>query len=160
MSARSVVTCRALLLVAVVALVGVPRGAQDPVPQQPIHQASEASPDQIPVQPPVAVGPPATAKRPAMLAPLWGSYIALQAFDVHSTRRALSSGAGREANPLLTGVAHNSAGLIAVKAASTAGVIYGTEKLWKKNRVLAVVAMVGLNSATAYVVARNYRVTR
>jgi hypothetical protein len=41
--------------------------------------------------------------------------------------------------------------LIAVKVASTAGVFYTTERLWKNNRVAAVVFMVGANSAMAWV---------
>jgi len=60
----------------------------------------------------------------------------------------------------MKGVAQSSAGLIAIKAASTVGVIYGSEKLWKKNRLAAVLVMVGVNSATAWVVAHNYRVSR
>jgi uncharacterized protein DUF5658 len=99
-----------------------------------------------------------TERSPRVLVPLYVSYGALQALDFHSTRAALKSGKGREANPLLKGVAHSSAGLIAVKAASTAVVIYGTGKLWKKNRAAAVLVLVGVNSATAIVVARNYRV--
>lgn len=121
-----------LPLLATVVLAGVPGVPQEVAPPQP--------------------------KRPAILAPLWGAYAGLQALDIHSTRRAIGSGAGREANPVLGAAAQSSAGLIAIKAASTAGVIYGTEKLWRKNRALAVLTMVAVNSATAMIVARNYRV--
>jgi hypothetical protein len=120
-----------LPLLATVVLAGVPGVPQEAAPQQP--------------------------KRPAILAPLWGAYAGLQALDVHSTRRAIGSGSGREANPLLGAAAQSSASLIAIKAASTAGVIYGTGKLWKKNRTLAVLTMVAINGATAAIVARNYR---
>jgi hypothetical protein len=95
--------------------------------------------------------------RPALLVPLYSSYIALQGLDIHSTLTTVGSGRAREANPLLREVAHSSSGLIALKAASTMGVIWGTEKLWKKNRVAAVLLMVGVNSAMTYAVARNYR---
>jgi hypothetical protein len=101
-----------------------------------------------------------TERSPRALVPLYVSYGVLQALDVHSTRAGLRSGRARETNPLLKGVAHSSAGMIAIKAAATASVIYGTERLWKKNRLAAVLVIVGVNSATAIVVARNYKVGR
>jgi hypothetical protein len=88
------------------------------------------------------------------------SYGVLQGLDVYSTRGALYAGAGREGNPLLRDAAGSSAGLIAVKAASTAVVIWGTERLRKKHRRAAEWTMVGLNAVTAVVVARNYAVTQ
>lgn len=88
------------------------------------------------------------------------SFATLQALDVHSTRTALATGAGSEANPLLRGAAQSSASLIAIKAASTVGIIYATEKLRKKNRAAAIALMVGLNTATAVVVAKNYRISK
>ena len=115
---------------------------------------------EFPIQWSSSINHPTTTRRPALLPALYGSYIGLQALDIHSTHAALTTGAGREGNPLLTGVAHNSAGLIALKAASTAAVIWGSEKLRKKNRAAAVLLMVGVNTATAVVVARNYRVAR
>ena len=96
--------------------------------------------------------------RPKALVPLYATFIALQGMDIHSTRRGISSGAATEANPLMKGVAGNTGALLAVKAASTAGVIFGVEKLRKKNRVAAIALMVVINSATAYVVQHNYSV--
>jgi hypothetical protein len=54
----------------------------------------------------------------------------------------------------------NPASLIAVKAASSAGVFYTTERLWRKNPAAAVVFMVAANSAMAWVVQHNYRTAR
>jgi hypothetical protein len=103
-----------------------------------------------------AIEPP---DRPAALMPLYGSLIALQGLDIHSTRRALGSG-GSEANPAMRPVVKNSAAFVAVKAGATAGVIWASEKLWKKNRKAAVIFASVVNVAMAAVVANNYRVSR
>jgi hypothetical protein len=99
--------------------------------------------------------------RPAVLMPLYGSFVAFQALDFDSTRRAIRSGAGREANPLLGSIANSSAGLAAVKVGTTAVVIYASERL-RRNRhpVAAVALMIGMNSAYAIVTAHNYSVLR
>lgn len=181
MSARIWSALRGLLFVAVLSVGGHPqvalaqsvdvgvdrqaaaaqsRASSEHSGAQSLRAAIEAAPDPIAVQfPPAPIAPAREPRRPAMLAPLYGSFIGLQALDIHSTRIGISSGRAREGNPVMRGFAGNSAGLIAVKAAATAGVIYGTEKLWKRNRVAAIVAMVALNSATAVVVGRNYRIT-
>lgn len=96
-------------------------------------------------------------ERPPALVPLYVSFIGLQALDVHSTFTALNDGA-REGNPLVRGTLDSPAGLFALKAGATAGVVFLTEKLWKKNRTAAVLAMVGVNSAYLTIAARNYRV--
>lgn len=98
-------------------------------------------------------------RRPAALLPLYGSLIALQGMDYHSTQRALDAGR-REANPAMRGVVNNSAAFFAVKAGATAGVIWASEKMWKKNRKGAVIFAVVVNAAMAAVVANNYRVRR
>ena len=89
--------------------------------------------------------------------PLYVSFIAVQGMDVHSTTRGLSRGA-TEANPFMKGVAGNPGALFAVKAASTAGIIYGVEKRRKQNPAAAIAVMVGINVGMAYVVQHNYRV--
>ena len=98
-------------------------------------------------------------RRPKTLVPLYVSYATLQALDIHSTIGGLDRGAA-EANPLMKGMTALPAGLVAVKVASTAGVFYTTERLWKNNRVAAVAFMVGANSAMAWVVQHNYRAAR
>lgn len=80
--------------------------------------------------------------------------------DIHSTRRALSTGGAREANPLMRPIVNDSAAFLATKAAATAGVIWASEKLWKKNRRAAVILISLVNTAMAVVVANNYRVNR
>lgn len=109
---------------------------------------------QIPV---IALVPADRASRPAALAPLYASYVALQVLDIHSTKRGLAGGAS-EANPALKGLVGNTAGLVALKSATTAGVIFGTERLARKHRVASVVLMTVLNSAMTFVVTHNYRV--
>lgn len=93
-------------------------------------------------------------RRPVALGALYGTYAALQAMDVISTRKALAAGA-REANPLMrTG---NMGTTIALKAAGGVATFYFVEKAWKKNRVGAIVLMVAINGASAAVVAHNNR---
>ena len=94
--------------------------------------------------------------RPAPLVPLYVSFCALQVLDTHSTSRALDRGAV-EANPMLRGVVGNQMGLVALKAAGTAGLIYASEKMWKGNRTASIIFMVAANSAMAWVVQNNYR---
>jgi hypothetical protein len=99
---------------------------------------------------------PVPQRRPGALVPLYVSFGALQALDVHSTTRALSTGAA-EANPLMKGFAGNPFALSAVKAAGAAGVIYASEKIRKRNRTAAVIFMVAANAGMAFVVQHNYR---
>lgn len=98
-------------------------------------------------------------RRPAALIPLYASFVALEALDVHSTRYALARG-GVEANPAIRGLIGNSVGLVAVKAAGTAGLILASEKIWRKNKPAAIVLMIATNSAMAWVVEHNYRLAR
>jgi hypothetical protein len=101
--------------------------------------------------------PGQTANR--ALVPLYVSFAALQALDVHSTMRALDGGAV-EGNPLMRGVAQQPAALIGVKAAGAASTMWLAHKMSKRNKIGAVVVMAAVNSAYAMVVAHNYRATR
>jgi hypothetical protein len=98
-------------------------------------------------------------RRPQALLPLYASFAALQAVDMHSTWRALDHGAV-EGNPLLMNVAGNKAALFAVKAAGTGAVIGVSEALWKKNRAAAILFMLSSNAAMTWVVEHNYRAVR
>jgi Domain of unknown function (DUF5658) len=93
--------------------------------------------------------------RPAVLAPLYISFAALQVLDIHSTLRAPDFGA-REANPLVGGLLASPAAFVASKAAVTGGLLYVSERLRRRHPRTAVLMMIGLNSAYAVVVARNY----
>ena len=158
------------VFVAASLLLAVPARAQETPPPaaeirlEPLSLTAESLGfgEQIPVpqRPPIftvpVVQPP---ERPAALMPLYGSLIALQGLDIHSTRSALDSG-GSEANPAMRPLVQNSAAFVAVKAGATAGVIWASEKLWKKNRKAAVIFASVVNVAMAAVVANNYRVSR
>jgi hypothetical protein len=118
----------------------------------------------LPQLPPLAPGAPAprsslrTASRPASLLPMYASFATLQALDYHSTRQALAGGSAAEANPLMRSIVTHPPAFIAVKAAATAGVIVMGEKMWKKNRLGAILFVAGANAAMAVVVGRNYAV--
>lgn len=98
-------------------------------------------------------------RRPAALPIMYATLGALQALDVYSTRRAIGAGA-REANPLMRSAAGGSGTMLAVKALSTAGTIYFTERAWKKSRKGAIVLMAAINGVTAAIAARNIRNAR
>jgi hypothetical protein len=140
-----------------------PAWGQESAAPQTLGEAVRVSLAEMVLPPPPAqqaeTVPSPPPPRPVMLAPLYTSYVALQALDIHSTRRALSKG-GVEANPLMKGVTGNAGLLIALKCAATAGTILGAERLSKKHRLASVLLMVGANSAMAYVVSHNYRVVR
>ena len=94
-------------------------------------------------------------ERPPALVPLYISFATLQALDAHSTLTAVEQGA-RETNPLVRGAMTMPAGMVALKAGTAVGVVYLTEKLWKRNRVAAVVSMIALNSVYVTIAAHNY----
>ena len=94
-------------------------------------------------------------QRPAALPVMYATLGALQALDVYSTRRAIGAGAG-EANPLMKQASGSSGAMLAVKALSSAGTIFFTERAWKKNRKGAIIVMAAINGVTAAVAARNF----
>jgi uncharacterized protein DUF5658 len=120
---------------------------------------SQVAPTQAPPRANAAGLGLARQTRPGALVPLYVSFATLQVLDTHSTTRALNRGAV-EANPVMKGLAGNPTALLAVKAAGTAGVLFASEKMWKKNRTAAVFFMVAANSAMAWVVQNNYRAVR
>jgi hypothetical protein len=87
------------------------------------------------------------------------SFAALQVMDAMSTRKALDGGA-TEANPMMSGLAKNSAALYAVKAGSAAATAFFAERLARKHPRRATILMAVLNTAYVAVVAHNYRVAR
>ena len=95
-----------------------------------------------------------SVKRPAILPALYATLGVMQAWDVYSTTAALKAGA-REANPTAAPFAGNAGSLIGLKAATTAGTIFFAERLWKKNKVGAIVMLAAINGATAAVSMRN-----
>ena len=93
-------------------------------------------------------------KLPAMLPVLYGAYVGLQVMDIVSTRRAISAGA-HEANPLFKKGGMGTT--LAIKAASAVGMVYISEKTWKKHRVGSIVLMAAVNGISMAVVANNTR---
>jgi hypothetical protein len=146
-----------LIAVVVCSLVSVTPAAAQELHRTPVPVLRDAS--LLEQRTPAPATLQAPQNRPSALIPLYLSFGTLQALDVHSTTTALSRGAV-EANPLMGGVAGSPLGLAVVKAGGTAGVIYASERLWKKNKGAAVVFMIGANSAMAWVVQHNYRTAR
>ena len=97
--------------------------------------------------------------RPVVLPALYASYVALQAFDVYSTKTALARGA-REANPIMQGVVGNTSTFVAVKAAMAVGTIFAAERLCKTNKVAAIAVMLASNGVVVLVAANNARTLR
>jgi hypothetical protein len=91
--------------------------------------------------------------------PLYVSFASLQVLDAHATKSALDRGAV-EANPVMRGFTGSPAGMLAVKAAGTAGVVWASERMWRRNKAAAVVFLVAANSAMGWVVQHNYRAAR
>lgn len=106
-----------------------------------------------------ALPAPVETRRPVALLPLYVSFGALQILDAKSTLDAVARG-GVEANPVMKGFASKPLALVAVKAAGTTGVVFVTEKMWRKNKPAAIVFMLAANSAMALVVNNNYRAAR
>lgn len=98
-------------------------------------------------------------RRPSALPVMYATLAALNALDAYSTRQALNAGA-REANPLMEKASGNQGAMLAMKALSTAGTIYFSERAWKKNRMGAIITMVVVNGATAAIAAHNLRNAR
>ena len=99
-------------------------------------------------------------RRPSALVPLYGTLAVLQGLDVHSTMRGVGSANGRDANPVMKPFVNNGAAFLAVKTSATVGVIWMSEKVWRRHRKAAVVSVFIVNAVMAGVVANNYRVNR
>jgi hypothetical protein len=100
-----------------------------------------------------------TITRPAILPALYVALGAMQAWDVYSTRVAMGAGA-REANPTAAVFSQNTGSLLGLKLATTASTVFFAERLWKKNKVGAIVMLVAINGATAAVSMHNMRNAR
>jgi Domain of unknown function (DUF5658) len=100
----------------------------------------------------------ASTQRSALV-PLYVSFGVMQVLDMHSTDCALDGG-GREGNPMMQGVVGSPIAMLALKAGTTTGIIYLTQKLRKRHPGAAIALMVALDSAYAVVVSRNYSIAR
>ncbi len=148
------------MMFAIVALTSLPAAAAErtepaakgAAPQLTFARVEARAPAALPSW---AYDPP-KPKRPLILPALYLSLSVLQGLDVYTTTRNLNAGAS-ELNPLMEPLAGNVFALTAVKAVSTATSIYFAERLWKKNRVAAIAAMVASNIIVTAVVAKNLR---
>jgi hypothetical protein len=129
-------------------------------PETLLFPAPQPVSEAVPVFSPEASFTSPKQKRPPVLVPMYVSFAVLQGLDYSSTTRALRSGRGREANPLMRPIVENRPAFVAVKAATTVGTIWAAEKLWKKNRAATVVLMAVMNGAMGAVVAHNMSVAR
>ena len=93
------------------------------------------------------------------LLPLYASTALLQALDVHSTLQVLGHGGG-EGNPIMQGMVSNKPVFIAAKAAIAASTVYAASRIAKRSKIGAIVTLVGLNSAYAFVVSHNYKLAQ
>jgi hypothetical protein len=118
----------------------------------PIDQALAAEPPHV--------FTPALTRRPAPLVPMYVSFAALQGLDYASTSKAIASGAGREANPVMGAIVGNRAAFLAVKAGTAAGTMWMAERMWKKHPARAVVFMAVVNGVMATNVTHNMRLVR
>jgi Domain of unknown function (DUF5658) len=144
------------VLVFVCSVAGGPAAAQE-VAALPVGSAVV---EQVQATAPSHVFREAVAKRPSPLVPMYVSFAALQGLDYASTTKALSSGAGREANPVMGPIVGNRAAFLAVKAGTAAGTMWIAERMWKKHPARAVVFMTVVNGVMATVVTHNMRVVR
>jgi hypothetical protein len=104
----------------------------------------------------MAVPADAQIPRGTLYTALEATHISLQAADTTTTLIALNRGLA-EANPVLQ---LPPAGIVAVKAGVTVSTVLLSRKLARRQRVLAVVLLAGLNTVSAVVVARNLSVMR
>ena len=95
-----------------------------------------------------------SVKRPAVLPALYVTLGVMQAMDIYSTSAALKAGA-KEANPTAAPFAGHTGSMIGLKAATMAGTIFFSERMWKTNKVGAIVMMAAINGATAAVSMHN-----
>ena len=100
-----------------------------------------------------------TERRSALMPVMYVALGTTQTLDLAATRAALKSGA-REANPIASPLAQNTAGWVALKAASTAGTIVFVERLRKRNEFAAIAVMAALNAALAAAAVRNIHNSR
>jgi hypothetical protein len=94
-----------------------------------------------------------------VLMPLYASVAVLQALDVHSTLTAMHYGA-HEGNPLMSGVTSTKPGFMAVKAGIAASTIVAVRSIAKRNKVAAIVTLIGINAGYGYVVSHNYKLAQ
>jgi len=100
---------------------------------------------------------PNSAQRSPLLIGLYVSHGILQALDAQSAIRTHRLGSAREVNPLVGPFAGQPAALMGFKGAATAGIIYGTDRVYKSHPRLALITLAAINAGFVCLVVRNYR---
>jgi len=119
-----------------------------------IVEPASATPS-VAQQPAWARYEPQSEPRPKGLVAMYGTFVALQALDAHSTLRAVDSGYA-ESNPLVAPFLHEPGAMLAFKTSTTILTILAVERLGKRHRAAALGLMIGANVGYALVVAHNY----
>jgi hypothetical protein len=129
-----------------------------------ITKALSVAPVPMPVtpqwwSPPVAMTKYTPYRTSPLMFSLYAATAMTQAFDAHSTLRAIDNGA-REGNPALSSLAEHRTSFLLLKAGAAAGTIYLGRRIDKHHRVMAIVSLVAVNSAYAMLIRHNYSVAR
>jgi hypothetical protein len=103
---------------------------------------------------PLTFAPTDPPPRPALLLPLYASYVGLQVTDGYLTWTAVHHGAV-EQNVIVKPIAGNAPGLLGVKVGISVATILLMERLRHDHPRAAVWMMVALNSGASWVVWRN-----
>jgi hypothetical protein len=106
----------------------------------------------------ILYGRPESRASKALL-PLYASTAVLQLLDMHSTLTAMKHGAV-EGNPLMAGVTSQGPAFLAVKAGIAASTIFAVRGLAKRNKLAAIVTLIGINSAYGFVISHNYKLAQ
>lgn len=101
---------------------------------------------------------PERARRTPFLIGLYATQVTLQALDAESTLRAIQTGKGREANPIISPFASNPAALVGFKMGATSALILSLDRLHRNHPRAATITLLAINAGYAFVVQHNYSV--
>jgi hypothetical protein len=132
----------------------VTEGLQRNATDQSVTTSSAAAPAVRPTT--TLVLPAEQRRRPAVLLPLYASYAALQMSDAALTIKGLGLGA-HEANGVMKGVVSHPLALYSMKAAVTASMIFGAERLWHQGRRKSAIGMIIAGNVLMGVVVNHNR---
>jgi hypothetical protein len=122
-------------------------------PEAVLSAATAAAPVIAPVFATPAITAPATTSK--VFVAMAATYAAMNALDIYTTTKALRSGAGIEANPLVGPVAGSPVALTILKAASTTSTIFLARRMWKQHPKGAIALLVIANVGMGVVVSHN-----
>jgi hypothetical protein len=153
------------LFTAFIVFSAAPTFAQTMATQEPGKSTFRLTADGHVLNPQIRVGSPQfdferaearSASRPKALIGLYASLAVVNGLDMVTTNRALKNGA-METNPAMRGSVGQQ---LLVKSVMSVGTVAVAEKLWKRNKVAAVVTMIATNGVMAAISASNARNAR